>query len=329
MKTSIAIIGAGIAGITLGRNLSAHADITVFEKSRGLGGRMANRRREGFSFDHGAQYFTARSPSFKTAAEQAVEAGHAGIWPQAVHTLKAEGLVTDTRPPEPRYIGLPAMSGFANGLAAELEIRKEATVARLAASGDGWVLTDNEDKDLGRFDLVISTAPAPQTIRLMPEAFSAHAALKTVEMSGCFTLMIGLDVPLDLGFDAARIEDSVLSWIAVEASKPGRSEKTALTIHSRNDWAEANLERDRGEIQAEMLQSLKRLLGRDLSTAAWIDLHRWRYANVEQAVGEPFLFDDDLGLGACGDWCLGNRVEAAAESARALSEMLIARLQGA
>ena len=329
MKTSIAIIGAGIAGITLGRNLFAHADITVFEKSRGLGGRMANRRREGFSFDHGAQYFTARSPAFKAAAEQAVSQGHAGIWPQAVHTLKADGLVTDSRPPEPRYIGLPAMSGFANGLAVELAIRKEATVARLAASGDGWVLSDNEDKDLGRFDLVISTAPAPQTIRLMPEAFSAHAALKTVEMSGCCTLMIGLDVPLDLGFDAARIEDPVLSWIAVEASKPGRSEKTALTIHSRNDWAEANLERDRGEVQAEMLQSLKRLLGRDLSTEAWIDLHRWRYANVEKPAGQPFLFDPTLGLGACGDWCLGNRVEAAAESARALSEMLIARLQGA
>ncbi|SIQ21270.1 hypothetical protein SAMN05880561_102207 [Rhizobium sp. RU33A] len=329
MKTSIAIIGAGIAGITLGRNLSAHADVTVFEKSRGLGGRMANRRREGFSFDHGAQYFTARSPAFRSVAEDAIKAGHAGIWPKAVHTLKADGLVTDTRPPEPRYIGLPAMSGFANGLAVELEIRKEATVARLAASGDGWVLSDNEDKDLGRFDLVISTAPAPQTIRLIPETFAGNAALKTVEMSGCFTLMIGLDAPLDPGFDAARIEDPVLSWIAVEASKPGRSEKTALTIHSRNDWAEANLERDRGEVQAEMLQSLKRLLGRDFSTAAWLDLHRWRYANVEQAVGEPFLFDDDLGLGACGDWCLGNRVEAAVESATALSERLITRLRGA
>ncbi|MGC4408391.1 amine oxidoreductase [Rhizobium rosettiformans] len=329
MKTSIAIIGAGIAGITLGRNLSGLADITVFEKSRGLGGRMANRRREGFSFDHGAQYFTARSPAFKAAAEQAVAQGHADIWPRAVHTLTTNGLVADSRPTEPRYIGIPGMSGFANGLAEGLEIRKEASVARLAPSGNGWALSDNEDRHLGHFDLVISTAPAPQTIRLMPETFSAHAALKTVKMSGCFTLMIGLDAQLDLGFEAARIEDPVLSWIAIEASKPGRSEKTALTIHSRNDWAEANLERDRGEVQAEMLQSLKRLLGKNFSTPAWLDLHRWRYANVERPVGQPFLFDPALGLGACGDWCLGNRVEAAVESALALSEILIARLQGA
>lgn len=329
MKTSIAIIGAGIAGITLARALAPLADVTIFEKSRGLGGRMANRRREGFSFDHGAQYFTARSPAFKAAADEAVAEGPAGIWPKTVHTLRADGLVKDTRPPEPRYIGIPGMNGFANGLAEGLEIRKQATVAHLAASENAWALSDNEDKGLGRFDLVISTAPAPQTARLMPGAFTGHAVLKTVEMSGCFTLMIGLDGPLELGFEAARIEDPVLSWIAVEASKPGRSDRTALTIHSRNDWAEANLERDRGEVQAEMLQSLKQLLGRDFSTASWIDLHRWRYANVERPAGQPFLFDAALGLGACGDWCLGNRVEAAAESARALSELMIARLQGA
>ncbi|MCZ8178936.1 MAG: FAD-dependent oxidoreductase [Rhizobium sp.] len=329
MKTSIAIIGAGIAGITLARATSPAADVTIFEKSRGLGGRMANRRREGFAFDHGAQYFTARSPAFRSVAEGAVEAGNAGIWPNAVHTLTADGLVNDSRPPEPRYIGLPSMSGLANGLADGLQIRKEATVAALKRAEDGWSLTDSEGQDLGRFDLVISTAPAPQTSRLMPEAFSGREALASVRISGCFTLMIGLNGPLDLGFEAARIEAPVLSWIAVEASKPGRSGRTALTIHSRNDWAEANLERDRSEVQAEMLQSLKQLLGRDFSTAAWIDLHRWRYANVEKPVGQSFLFDAALGLGACGDWCLGNRVEAAVESATALSERLMTRLQGA
>jgi predicted NAD/FAD-dependent oxidoreductase len=328
VKNSIAIIGAGIAGITLARALTPYAQVTIFEKSRGLGGRMANRRREGFAFDHGAQYFTTRSPAFKATAEGAVSEGHAGIWPKAVHTLKVDGLLADTRPSEPRYIGCPGMSGFANGLAAELDIRKEATVAPLLASDTAWALSDNVGNDLGRFDLVISTAPAPQTIKLMPETFADRAALETVDMSGCFTLMIGVDASLDLGFEAARIDDPILSWIAVEASKPGRSDKPALTIHSRNDWAEANLERDREAVIAEMLAALRRLLDRDLSSASWIDLHHWRYANVEKPAGQPFLFDDALSLGACGDWCLGNRVEAAVESATALSKMLITRLQG-
>jgi renalase len=329
VTTSIAIIGAGIAGITLARNLSPIADVTVFEKSRGLGGRMANRRRKGFSFDHGAQYFTARSPSFRSLAEEALEAHHAAIWPIAMHRLTVEGIIPDGRLPEPRFIGSPGMSGLANGLAEGLEIRKKVTVAALVPSGDGWALTNSEGENLGRFDLVISTAPAPQTLRLMPETFSECQALTTGRMSGCFTLMIGLDAPLDLGFDAARVDDDILSWIAVETGKPGRPDKTALTIHSRNDWAEAHIEGDRDEVKAQMLASLQRLLGRDFSMAVWIDLHRWRYANVDKPVGRPYLFDTGLELGACGDWCLGNRVEAAAESARALSEMLVTRLQGA
>lgn len=329
MKTTIAIIGAGIAGITLARELSPIAEVSLFEKSRGLGGRMANRRRSGFAFDHGAQYFTARSPAFRAVAQQAIGAGHVGIWPKAVHTLSTRALVPDSRALEPRYIGLPGMSGLANGLAEGLHIRKEATVAALTRSSPGWRLSDSDGAELGRFDMVISTAPAPQTLRLMPEAFSGRDALASVRMSGCFTLMIGLHAPLDLGFDAARIEDDVLNWIALETSKPGRSDRTALTVHSRNDWAEANLERDPHEVRSLMLASLQRLIGLDLANAAWIDLHRWRYANVEQAVGEPYIFDHTLGLGACGDWCLGNRVEAAVESARALSHMLITRLQGA
>jgi renalase len=329
VKTTIAIIGAGIAGITLARELSPIAEVSLFEKSRGLGGRMANRRRSGFAFDHGAQYFTARSPALRAVARQAIGAGHVGIWPKAVHTLSTRALVPDSRALEPRYIGLPGMSGLANGLAEGLHIRKEATVAALTRSSPGWRLSASDGADLGHFDLVISTAPAPQTLRLMPETFSGRDALASVRMSGCFTLMIGLDATLDLGFDAARIEDDVLNWIALETSKPGRSDRTALTVHSRNDWAEANLERDQDEVRSLMLASLQRLIGLDLANAAWIDLHRWRYANVEQAVGEPYIFDHTLGLGACGDWCLGNRVEAAVESARALSHMLITRLQGA
>lgn len=328
MKTSIAIIGAGIAGITLARELSPLADVTVFEKSRGLGGRMANRRREGFSFDHGAQYFTARGPAFRSVAEEAVKSGHAANWPNGVHTLSSNGLAPDNRPPEPRFIGVPGMNGLATELAEGLAIHRETTVASLGRAAKGWSLTDSEGGDLGRFDMVISTAPAPQTIRLMPEEFSGREALTNVRMSGCFTLMLGLLEPLDLGFDAARVEDDILSWIATEKSKPGRTDKSALTIHSRNDWAESNLERDRGEVQAAMLAALQRLIGEDFSKAAWIDLHRWRYANADKPAGQPFLFDAALGLGACGDWCLGNRVEAAVESATALSRMLISRLQG-
>ncbi|KQW29538.1 hypothetical protein ASC71_14060 [Rhizobium sp. Root1240] len=323
MPKSIAIIGAGLAGLTLGQRLKPQANVTIFEKSRGLGGRMATRRREECAFDHGAQYFTARSERFRTLVREAMIAGSLAEWPAAVPTLTGPAqLATDGRSGEARYVGAPAMTGLANHMARGLEIQREITITPLISEENGWRLRDQDQRDLGRFDLVISTAPAPQTARLMPQAFSGHAALAEVRLSGCFTLMIGLEIAPQLGFEAARIDDEILSFMAVNSTKPGRPGKPALVVHSRNDWAEANLESDRGAVTEQMLASLENRTGVNFRQAPWIDLHRWRFANVEQAAGEPFLFDPALGLGACGDWCIGNRVEAAFQSASALADLL-------
>ena len=64
MKNRIAVIGAGISGIYVAKELSKFAQVTVFEKSRGFGGRMSTRTRDDFEFDHGAQYFTVKSNEF-------------------------------------------------------------------------------------------------------------------------------------------------------------------------------------------------------------------------------------------------------------------------
>lgn len=323
MPTSIAIIGAGLAGLTLARRLAPLASVTLFEKSRGLGGRMANRRRGDFAFDHGAQYFTARSEGFKAVVTKALAAGSLATWPEAVPTLGRSGeRKPDPRAGETRYVGAPGMTGLANHLASGLDIRKQTKVAALASEDGRWRLRDADQGDLGLFDLVLSTAPAPQTARLMPGDFAGHLALARTRMSGCFTLMIGLDTDPGLGFEAARIDTGILSFIAVDTTKPSRSGKPALVVHSRNDWAERNMETDKEAVRTAMLAALTERTGRDFSGAPWLDLHRWRFANVEEPAGEPFLFDPDLGLGACGDWCIGNRVEAAFESASALADAL-------
>jgi predicted NAD/FAD-dependent oxidoreductase len=64
---TVAVIGSGLSGLSCERTLADHGfTVTVFEKSRGVGGRMATRRAEdNLSFDHGAQYFTARDSRFK------------------------------------------------------------------------------------------------------------------------------------------------------------------------------------------------------------------------------------------------------------------------
>ncbi|MGH8831163.1 MAG: FAD-dependent oxidoreductase, partial [Polaromonas sp.] len=64
----VAVVGAGIAGIACARTLAqAGHRVTVFEKNRGAGGRMATRDSEFGGFDHGVQYFTVRDARFEKA----------------------------------------------------------------------------------------------------------------------------------------------------------------------------------------------------------------------------------------------------------------------
>ena len=53
-KKNIAIIGAELSGLSLASFLKDHAAISIFEKARGVGGRMSTRYTDDFQFDHGA-----------------------------------------------------------------------------------------------------------------------------------------------------------------------------------------------------------------------------------------------------------------------------------
>lgn len=310
-----------MAGVTLARHLDPRFRVTVLEKSRGLGGRMAVRHREGFSFDHGAQYFTARDERFRRLVADATRAGAVAVWPAEIARLP-RGAEAVSQAGEPRYIASPGMSGLAAHLAAGIVIRREAEVHSITRTPAGWALTGPDAAPLGHFDLVVSTAPAPQTARLMPACFSGAAAVAAARLSGCFTLMLGLEGPSPFSFHLARLDHPILQVLSVNSSKPGRGSAVSLVVHSRNDWADAHLEMDRETVTAEMRTALTALTALPLHNIIWSDLHRWRYANVEQAAGVPHLFDGENGLAACGDWCLANRVEAAFLSACSLADRI-------
>ena len=317
LTRKIAVIGAGISGITVARGLAGLADVTVFERSNELGGRMARRLVEPFAFDHGAQYFTARGQAFQEVVADAMEKDAVGVWPLEIRSF-FRTLNEPTDRVIPRYVGRPAMNGLAIFMAGHIQINRETEITSLGRSAEGWHLIDQNETSHGPFDLVVSSAPAPQTASLLPSEFKGHLEIASARMSGCFTLMIGHDAQNLLPFEAARVEDPVLSWIAVDNSKPDRDGKPSLVIHSRNDWADNFSNADRGWVKATMLKALADITGREFSGALWSDLHRWRFANVDRAIGKPYLLDAETGLAACGDWCLGNRVEAAFESGRCL-----------
>lgn len=314
---NFAIIGAGLAGLTLARRLSASHTVTVFEKARGPGGRMSTRRATPFAFDHGAQYFTAETATFKAFLEPFVTASTVATWPSTIQ-LEGGAKVSD----KAKYAAAPGMNGICKSLSEDLDVRAGCKIEALERRKDGWRLQEASGDMHGPFDWVISTAPAPQTEILFPKSFSGMEQLSRVEMLGCFALMLGFDAPIDLPWSALKSGVPPVGWMAINSAKPGRDDAFSLLVQSNNAWAEQHLEDDPEAVQATLLHAASDLAGIDLSIATHQVLHRWRYAATATPVAEPFLMDRDLQIAACGDWCLGSKVEAAFLSADALADAI-------
>lgn len=315
--TKIAIIGAGLAGITLARSLPEHAQITIFEKARGIGGRMATRYAGAFEFDHGAQYFTSRSTEFSNLITDRLTTGQVRKWPDQIAKLGGAH-ESDVE----KYVASPRMNTLCKDLAEGIDVRTGIYIHHIEKQGDVWQLQDKGEGRHGPFEWVVSAAPAPQSSKLLPAAFNGHGVLERVRMIGCFTLMLGYDSEITLPWPAARIAGSPIGWITLNSDKPGRDTGTSLLIQSSNDWAEAHLEEDYDKVQEILLKAATDLAQTDLGGAVHEALHRWRYAATPEPAGRAFLLDEGHHLAACGDWCLGSRVEAAFSSGYKLGEAL-------
>ena len=324
MKKRIAIIGAGISGLTLAQNLKDHADVVVYEKARGVGGRMSTRYADPFYFDHGTPSFTARTKAFQEFLKPYTENGTIAEWSGKVISLEIGQKTTERLWSQPHLVAAPNMNSLCKKLANELDVRLTVEVAPLAQKqSTGWILQDQQGNTLGEYDCVISTAPAAQTLNLFQTAVPDSASLHTPRMQGCYSLMIGFNRPWDKDWIAAKVRDNPIERIAINSTKPGRSKQvTAIVAHSRNDWADAHMDDPMDEAQNFLLAQFKAVSGIDCSHADYISTHRWKYAIVEESEETGFYFDPDRGIAATGDRASGSRIEEVWMNAVGLADVI-------
>ena len=295
----IGIVGAGLAGLSCGARLrdAGHA-VSIFDKGRGPGGRLSNRRIAtplgDARFDHGAQYFTARDPEFRRAVEAWARDGIVAPWPAAGDDAR---------------VGVPGMNAPAKALAAGLDVACAARVERLAREGDGWHLA-GDDLAAGPFDAVVVAVPAEQTgalVRAFAPDFADAADATPAEP--CWTVMAAFPSRLPIADDVVK-RRGIIGWAARDSAKPGRSGPESWVVQASPDWSREHLEETPAEVLPKLLDGLATVAGTPLPEPAAAAAHRWRYAR-SGTLGRDALWDAAIGLGVCGDWLLGPRVECA------------------
>jgi renalase len=306
----IAIVGAGLAGLACADQLAAAGhNISLFDKARGPGGRMSTRRIETAigeaSFDHGAQYFTARDPDFLTLVLKWQSLGLAALWDEAGPDA---------------WVGTPSMNAPIKHMAAAHDVAWSAKIDQIERDDAGWRLV-GENAPGHAFEHIVLAVPAEQAAPLLePWDVAMAKAAAATQSAPCWTVMLAFADTLPVQSKILR-DSGAIGWAACNSSKPGRTGPETWVIQASPDWSQDNLECENADIIERLIAAFAANLNMTIPTPLIAQAHRWRYAR-SGAVGSDMLFNPSIRLGACGDWLLGPRVECAWLSGTALGRIV-------
>lgn len=320
----IGVIGAGMAGLTCARTLvRAGHEVRLFDKSRGVGGRIATRRTQSGAFDHGAFGFGVSHGSFREAVEEWIAQGTVARWNVPFARVDEEATWHAYEPAASVYVGSPSMNAPARALAEHLPFERGFRVVELDRSGAGIRLRAEDGRVSDAFDRAVLALPAPQARELLPGELANR--LDDVRMAPCWTLCLLYERPLDIPYGAAWFEDEVLASMARSRLRPGRGPEEWVTLHATGSWSEPRILGSEEEAREALLTAWRRHLKVPEPPLKELVVHRWRYALTTRALGTATMFDQQNGLGVCGDWCLGAGLEAAYLSGRELAQRISSR----
>lgn len=306
----IGIIGAGIAGLACAEELTAVGhQVRLFDKGRGPGGRMSTRRIPTSvgeaNFDHGAQYFTARSHTFQRKIAAWVSDGAAAQWPSA-------GIDA--------YVGVPTMNAPVRLMAKGQSIDWNTLVERIEKTGRSWrlILERSEPIDV---DIVVIATPAEQASDLLASVAPDLATrARAVISEPCWSLMLAFLNEVPIAQNCWQGKD-IIGWAARNNSKPGRIGPESWVVQASPIWSKLHIEADPEWVSVTLKVALSKMLGLSLPPVAAESCHRWRFAR-SGADGSRALFDRNRQIGLCGDWLIGPRVESAWLSGKALAILM-------
>ena len=313
----VAIVGAGLSGLVAGRRLvDAGVDVTLVDKGRAPGGRLATRRIGDATLDHGAQFFTVRTPAFQRQVDDWIGRGLVSIW--------SHGFVSDDG--HARYVAVNGMNSLAKDLAVGLDVRCStmAFAIRPADTGDAaptWQVVIDDASTVDS-DAVIVTTPLPQAFSLLVDSgIDLDEALIRTDYDRTIALLATLDgtpaIPAPGGVQGPNPD---IAFVADNHAK-GVSAAPAITLHASASWSEEHWDDDLDDLRALLLELSSNWIG-DASIVE-AQVKKWRFATPQSPWPDPCWVAPGGTIVLAGDAFDGPRVEAAHNSGLAAAHALV------
>lgn len=133
--------------------------------------------------------------------------------------------------------------------------------------------------------------------------------------------MLAFDRPLEALPTVIRNQGDI-SWATRNSAKPGRKGPEAWVVQASRCWSQAHIEALPEDVSEMLCAALSEAVDQPIPRPVAAVSHRWRYA-LSAGTGDGALWNQTIGLGVCGDWLLGPRIECAWLSGRLLSDRML------
>jgi hypothetical protein len=333
---------AGLAAARQLRETRPDLAITIFDKSRGVGGRAATRRMNGAVFDHGAQYLKAPTPELTALIRQTLAHETLVDIGMPVWTFDGANQIAAGDPAqndEAKWTYRDGLTRLAKELARDLNVRRETRLGRIELAGGGYQLYDDQGAALGSADAVLFTPPAPQTAALIEASALPDVAKTTIRQElaqaryrPCLTLTLGYPATLrERPFYALVNSDRrhPISWLAYEHRKPGREsdDQHMLIAQMAPGWSEQHWSDPEPLLAEQINDMLADLLAEPLPAPRWTNRQGWRYALPDSGADFDTLNSAQPGLFFAGDFTAGQgRLHRAIEEGWRVSRVIAEQL---
>lgn len=321
---SVAIIGAGIAGLTCGTALQGLVpQLKIFEKSIFAGGRIGQFRAGDYEFSHGAQYFTVNNPLFWNIVSSWQSDNVVRPWEGWIVELE-KGQVSNVDMATQRFVGHPRMQIVAEQLAKNCDITHSANISEMEKQDDGgWRLFNERGDYLGAYDVVIIATEAHEAASLCSDVPPIRELADSVGMTVCWSGMFAFENRLDLPYDAAYVLDSPLSWVSRYQGADPRTEADCWVLHASPEWSQQYVASFRGRVMHALLEAFWEAADIGEQKPISSSVHCWKHAAPINPVHEDCLFVESDAIGACGDWCTAPRIEGAVLSGFSMADRVM------
>ena len=307
--SSFCVIGSGISGATIANLLNKKHNVDLYDKARGLGGRSSFKRLDKIrGFDHGTQYFSPKTPEFKRFTKKLIEKKILKIW-EGNHKFLSDKKKENKK--HVKVIGRKGNNDISKYLLKNVRCYFQSELKKINFKNRKWNLIFN-DGEIRNYENLILTCPFPQLKKLSKKYIKNSFIREKIKMDANITILIEIK-KTNLGYSSFLFNDRILGWAGYENSKKRFKSKSDLwTLQSTFNWANKKINQNKvlKKTNAKILiDKFFKLTGIKRTKVLFSLNHGWKYSSNSKPLNIQSYWDKKIGLGLCGDWFGGPRLE--------------------